>query len=75
MVEYALDWVETIVWKGENNDPRGQICKMDTTFVNRWTEEILNVKKLLKMFPKYSKTFNNLVTGDGHMGILFWTKA
>ena len=26
---------------------------------------ILNAKKLLRMFPKYSKkTFNNLVTGD-----------
>ena len=41
---------------------------MDTPFVDRWTKEdpcSQCKRKLLKMYPKYSKkAFNNLVTGD-----------
>ena len=41
---------------------------MDTSFFNGWTKEDAynnNGKKLLKMYPKYSKkVFDNIVTGD-----------
>ena len=51
---------------------------MDTTFVtdeqNR--SRLFSAKKLLKIFPKYSKkSFNNLVTGDETWVYYFETKC